>query len=228
MAESLRTDEGQVLAIRQVVLTSLAIFTFFVISGLSPIHARFSATCLALFCILISSVGGIALSFHFGLDWSDIHGILPPILVGIGLQDYYIVCKAIDRTPNEDSPSLRIRKASAWSIPRITMFVAIEVSTLLFAAFVTSVPGLHDFCICVALCILSHYKAVLTLFLPAMLWDLTRMHNRKGDIFMWCCGERFCCNARLLSEKKKDFSGLGPTPAEDLDKDKILALEKAR
>lgn len=143
-------------------------------------------------------------------------------MFGIGLQDYYIVCKAIDRTSNDDSPALRIRKASAWAIPRITMFASIEVSAFLIAAM-TSVPGLQDFCICAAICILSHYKAVLTLFLPAMFWDLTRMHNRKGDILFWCFGERFCCNGRFLSPKKRDFSGLGETSADDIDKAKILS-----
>lgn len=63
MAESLRTNDGEVQTIRQIIVTSVAIFTFFVISGLSPIHIRLSATLLALFCIVVSAMSGIALSF---------------------------------------------------------------------------------------------------------------------------------------------------------------------
>jgi hypothetical protein len=41
-----------------------------------------------------------------------------------------------------------------------------------------------------------------------MVWDLKRMHKKRGDCCFWCCSERLCCNGALLTERQQKFSGI--------------------
>ena len=52
------------------------------------------------------------------------------------------------------------------------------------------------------------YLSVLTVFSCVMMWDLRRMHKKRGDCCCWCCSERLCCGGRYLSDRQKKFSGI--------------------
>jgi hypothetical protein len=73
----------------------------------------------------------------------------------------------------------------------------------------TSLIALRSFCYFAASCIVCLFLSVLTLFSCVMVWDLRRIHKKRGDICCCCCCPEdciLCCRGRFLSEKQKAFS----------------------
>lgn len=71
-------------------------YTIVVIGGCSPVHFRLIVTLAGLFCIFIS----IRASEHFplamGYSKSDIHIMIPFMILGIGVDDMFVICNAVD------------------------------------------------------------------------------------------------------------------------------------
>ena len=61
------------------------------------------------------------------------------------------------------------------------------------------------------------YATVLSIFSCIMVWDLKRMHKKRGDCCFWCCSEKLCCNGALLTERQKRFSGIFEEPSMEVE-----------
>ena len=71
-------------------------YSFIFLGGCSPIHLRVSVALVGLMCVALSFTAGVSASFYFEQKITDIHSILPFLLVGIGVDDMFVVCNAID------------------------------------------------------------------------------------------------------------------------------------
>lgn len=126
----------------------------------------------------------------------------------------FVVCNAIDQTPDDWSPAKRFKTAMSHAGPSITITSFTNTLAFYFGSF-TSLVGLNSFCIYAGISIFMLYISVLTIFSAIMVWDLRRMHKLRGDCCCWCCSERICCNGALLTDKQKKFSGIYDGPDED-------------
>ena len=71
-------------------------YSFFFLGGCSPIHMRFTVAFMGLVCVGLSFTSGCCIAFYFEQKVSNIHAILPFLLIGIGVDDMFVVCNAID------------------------------------------------------------------------------------------------------------------------------------
>jgi len=125
------------------------------------------------------------------------------LLVGIGVDDMFVVMNSIDQTPFHLKPNERIKLGMSHAGPSITITSFTNILAFYFGS-TTKLPALSDFCVFACLCVLCLYLSVLTIFLPMVSWDTKRIEARKGECFgLCCCAEdsKICFKGSFLSDK---------------------------
>ena len=188
------------LVLTAVVLVST--YTLTVLGGCSPIHFRAMATLIGTLCIGLSITSGYGIAFATGNPISRAHGILPFMVLGIGVDDLYVIVNSIDQTPLHLDPNERFRKGLMHAGPSITITSLTDGLAFFLGSF-TSLPALRSFCIFSGLCVITLYFSFLTIFSSWFIRDLRRMHEKRGDCCGICCCKLdsiFCCSGALLSQ----------------------------
>ena len=51
-----------------------------------------------LLCIILSYLTGFSICFMYGYEVTNIHNFIPFLLLGIGVDDMFVLCNAVDQT----------------------------------------------------------------------------------------------------------------------------------
>lgn len=73
-------------------LTYVSIF----LGSCSPIHCRFTLTFLGIAIITLSTFAARGLCFMFDFLTIEMHEALPLLMLGIGVDDMFVMCNAVD------------------------------------------------------------------------------------------------------------------------------------
>ena len=147
-------------------------------------------------------MAGCGFSFYLGWQVTGVHNILPFLLIGIGVDDMFVIVNAVDQTDTRLSVTQRIKLGYAHAGPSITI-TSFTNAIAFFTGTTTSLEALKSFCFFAGFCIIMLYISVLTLFSAVFVCDLRRQKARKADcICCRCCKEDswICCFAYFLSD----------------------------
>ena len=86
------TDAGLLLS----AFLMIFIYSFFVLGACSPIHMRIVSAIVGLSCVGLSIAAGYGISFTAGYKFSDMHGVLPFLILGLGVDDMFVIVNTID------------------------------------------------------------------------------------------------------------------------------------
>ena len=75
------------------------VYTNIVLGSCSPIYFRSVSAMVGLGCVLFAISSGYGLAFALGWRASLAHNILPFMLLGIGVDDMFVIVNCIDLTP---------------------------------------------------------------------------------------------------------------------------------
>ena len=50
-------------------------------------------------CVGLGATSGYAVAFFFDMQTSDFHNILPFMVIGIGVDDMFVIVSCVDQTP---------------------------------------------------------------------------------------------------------------------------------
>jgi len=143
----------------------------------------------------VSSVGmSIAacygLNGYFGVPLTPVTNVLPFILIGIGVDDMFVLAGALDRAPRhldlEDRIAYMMKTAgTSITLTSVTDAVAFALGTT------TSFPALKYFCIFAAIGVMLDFAFQITFFCAALVWDEQRILAKERDCFccVICCAE---------------------------------------
>lgn len=172
--------------VRLVSITFILMISFAcIVSGNIRESAR-SHSLLSLFGVL-AVVYGIAAGLGFGmwlqLPFISMVGVLPFLVLGIGLDNMFLIIHELDRIPLDWPVTQRIAHALSQTGPTVTMtsvtnVVAFAVSTL------TAFPAIRIFCIYASLCITFAYLFIITFFVAAAKFDADRIKAGKIDVLL--------------------------------------------
>ena len=129
-------------------------------------------------------------------------------MLGIGVDDIFVICNAIDQTPLSLPASKRLRLAMRHAGPTITI-TSLTNAFAFLAAMSSNILALQSFSITAFSCIVFLYLGAMTLFVPAAYWDTMRVEKRKRECFGAClCAEDspIFCKGRLVNKQQKAFS----------------------
>jgi len=139
------------------------------------------------------------LATSFGCTLNPVINVLPFILIGIGVDDMFVLCQALEFAPMEASVPERMALAMGQagvsiSITSFTDFFAFMLGT------VSSLPALSTFCIFAAVGILGDFLMQVTFFAGWMALDAYREKKKKID----CCP---CCCAPIVAVSSAEAEG---------------------
>ena len=78
-------------------LIAICTYLLLFLGSMSPLHSRIFIVGLGLGCIGVACAAGFGLCFQYGWLQTEITQILPPMMLGIGVDDMFVICNAIDQ-----------------------------------------------------------------------------------------------------------------------------------
>jgi len=151
-------------------------------------HKVKSRALLAFACILsivLAGATGYGLSMWLQFMYTPVHSVLPFVILGIGVDDSFVIINALDRTdPSKPIPE---RIAQAMSHAGASIMVTSLTDFVAFAISVSSaLPALSAFCMYAAFSVLFLFVLQVTFFSALAAFDAKRVAANRID----CC---FCC-----------------------------------
>lgn len=153
--------------------------------------SRWTMSFAALVVVGISISAGFSISSAFGLFFGPVHSLLPFILLGIGVDDAFVIVNAFNRERNvprsqEDNDS--IVKRTSRSLARAGASITVTSLTDLVAFAISSssgLPALASFCAYASICIFFLWLFASTFFSACLVLDERRQRDNRREFL--CC-----------------------------------------
>ena len=155
----------------------VGIYTFLALGNCSPIYCRCLVALTGLLCVIFAYTCGFGFMFICGGKTDGVHQLIPFLLIGIGVDDMFVMANAVDQTDLKESAYNRIHKALGHAGPAITITSVTNALAFAFGAL-SSLEALTSFCLFACMCIIFLYILVNTLFLAVLGWDTRRVSNK--------------------------------------------------
>ena len=136
---------------------------------------------------------GIGISVLLGVPFISLVGVVPFLVVSIGIDDMFIIVDEFDRQSKSNIPINRVSFALSKVGATITMTTVTDI--IAFIASATSAfPAVRYFCFYAALCIGLEFLLQITFFVAMLSFDSRRIFANRSD----CCPtvhvpDRTCC-----------------------------------
>lgn len=138
----------------------------------------------------LSMSAGIGLTSCVGLPWTNLHLIVPFLVLGIGVDDMFVLLQAFDSVQddiNNKHLTLRQKAGKALQNAGASITVTSVTDLVAFAVGATSeLAGFASFSVFVAVCIIILFFLECTFFLSCIVLDERRKENRY-DACLACC-----------------------------------------
>jgi len=191
----------------QIAIGLVGVYTCMMLGTFSGMHCRLVVSLMGLFCVGLSYAAGSGICFYLGGKTAGVHSLLPFLLIGIGVDDMFVICNAVDQTDLRAPAKERIIKALQHAGPSITI-TSLTNALAFFFGGVNSLTALRSFCIFAGACIIMLYFIVMSVFLCVVVWDTERVGRKKGECCgLFCCkmDSIICCKGFFLSPKQLSY-----------------------
>ena len=74
----------------------MVVYTFNFLGTYSPMHCRCTVAFAGLICVLLSYFAGFGFMYIVGGKTTGVHQLMPFLLIGIGADDMFVMCNAVD------------------------------------------------------------------------------------------------------------------------------------
>ena len=156
--------------------------------------SRWTMALAALVTVGLSTAAGFGLSSLFGLFFGPVHSLLPFVLLGIGVDDAFVIVNAFNRERkvprvSEDNDALVIRSAKALARAGASITVTSATDLVAFAISSSSaLPALASFCAYAAISIFFLWFFSSTFFTATLVLDERRQRDNRRECL--CCVKR--------------------------------------
>jgi Niemann-Pick C1 protein len=153
--------------------------------------SRWTLTLGALMTVGLSTAAGFGLSSIFGLFFGPVHSLLPFILLGIGVDDAFVIVNAFNRErkgprTSEDNDDLTKRCARALARAGASITVTSATDVVAFGISASSkLPALASFCAYAAISIFFLWLFASTFFTATLVLDERRQRDNRRECL--CC-----------------------------------------
>ena len=153
----------------------------------------------SLFAIYLGVTSGLGFLMFLGVPFVSMVGVLPFLVVSIGIDDVFIILHELNEMVHQNIPAMYMLSGTmARSGPTITMTTLTDL--VAFAVSCRSIfPAIRLFCTYAALTIFSAFLMLVTFFVGCMWFDIKRINAGRRDFLPClmsppptdcCCGIR--------------------------------------
>ena len=162
-------------------------FVLLMVGNFNLVEARPFLSILGLVCIGLGVYSSKGLGGLLGIKETKINSILPFLLLGIGVDDLFVIVTSFENLRGEELENSLIKK---FGLTMKHAGVAITVTSVtdLLAFGIggsTSIPTMSSFCIFAAMGIFSVFFYMITFFFGWFYLDQRRMESNRN--FLICC-----------------------------------------
>ena len=153
-----------------IAIAVLLIYSLLMLGSCSPIHCRALISMTGIITIVLASYAGIGLCSTLGYKRDSMHDLILVLMLGLGLDDMFVICNALDQQSLFKSRDRRLKRAIARSGPSITLTSLTDAFTFAVGS-TSSIPVVKSFCIYCSVSIVFLYIGILSIYLPILYWD---------------------------------------------------------
>jgi len=164
--------------------------------------SRWAMSLSTLVLIGLATVAGFGVASLAGFLYGPVHSILPFVLLGIGVDDAFVIANAFDREregPRESEDDEALVKRGARALARAGASITVTSLTDLVAFAISStsaLPALASFCAFASINIFFLWALAATFFTSTMVIDEKRQRANRRDML--------CCLTRKQSPDEED------------------------
>lgn len=150
--------------------------------------------------VMAAGLAAYGVNSGFGVPFTSLSQILPFILIGIGVDDMFVIVASLDHTDE----NLPVEERIALALKRCGVSVTYTSLTNFFAFMLgstSSLPAVRGFCLYAGTAILFDFVLQMTAFVALVTMDLNRQAAGKMD---WCC----CCTNKTFLEEERVKRGV--------------------
>lgn len=153
-------------------------------AGSSFVKMRIGLSFVVIVTVGLSIAASTGLCSGLGIMYTPLHSVLPFVILGIGVDDSFVISDAFDSIPQTVPIPERISRALSHAgvsitITSMTDFAAFAISST------TSIPALSSFCIYAAFGVLFLFIFQISFFSAFLALDARRQLANRPDIL--CC-----------------------------------------
>lgn len=155
------------------------------------VQSRALLACGCVLSIVVAGAAGYGLAAWLQFAYTPAHGVLPFVILGIGVDDSFVIMNAFDRT--DSSLSVPKRIAAAISHAGVSIMVTSLTDFVAFAISVSSaLPALSSFCMYAAFSVLALFALQIFFFGALATLDARRVAAGRVDCFPCVARGRGC------------------------------------
>ena len=162
-----------------------------VLFSMDPVHSKTVLGLGGTIVVAISVLAAYGLCIYAGIMFSTLTQILPFILLGVGLDDIFVLVLGLEEVtkkhPEVDDPREKVR----MTLETFGMSITTTSVTNLMAfglGSITGIPSVRAFCIYAAVAIVMDYLLQISLFVALISWNIRRERAQRYDVL--CCLSR--------------------------------------
>lgn len=154
-------------------------------------ESRWTMSLAALVMVGLSTAAGFGLSSAFGLFFGPVHSLLPFILLGVGVDDAFVIVNAFNRErtgPRSGESNDDLAKRGSKALARAGASITVTSFTDLVAFAISassSLPALASFCAYAAVGIVFLWLFASTFFTACLVLDERRQRDNRRECL--CC-----------------------------------------
>jgi predicted RND superfamily exporter protein len=142
-----------------------------------------------------------------GVKYTVTISVLPFIILGVGADSMFVLVSAADEESSDEPPSISFVMSNVMGRAGVSVVLAAFTDAVAFALGSTSsLPALSIFCTYAAVAISFDALLALTLFSAALVLDLRRQGQGRGDCAGACrCAPKsvICCGGKITIADQK-------------------------
>ncbi|XP_066595690.1 patched domain-containing protein 3-like isoform X2 [Prorops nasuta] len=169
-------------------LSLIAVYVTTMIGRCNILHQRIYLSLMGISVVGQAIICSYGICYYMGFFYGPIHPILPFLLLGIGVDDMFVIMqslRSLSATDKNLQVPVRIAKAIQHSGASIT--VTSLTNVVAFGIGITTVmPFLRSFCVFAATAILFLYIFEITFFVSCLAYDERRVDSKREG----CCFTR--------------------------------------
>ncbi|KAK5643298.1 hypothetical protein RI129_007143 [Pyrocoelia pectoralis] len=187
----------------------MVFYVQFVISKLNCVEARITLGCMGLLSVGMAFIVGCGFCSMVGISYGPVHTSLPFLLMGLGVDDMFVILACWEELVSESKLSLeqRVGYMLKHAGVSITVTTVTDVMAFLIGSS-TILPSLQSYCLFAAAGVMMTFVFVVTFFIACFTLDQKRIYaNRNGALFCYVHQDHVKneCSQRKISNDVFEF-----------------------
>jgi len=149
------------------------VYTILFLGTFDPVYFRSVAAFIGVVCVGLAYASSFGFCSYIGLEVAGVHNLLLFLLLGIGVDDMFVITSQIDRLDPAMSVEEKMKKGISHAGASITITSLTNCIAFLLGSL-TSLPALSSFCVFAGVGVLFDFIAELTIFSGFLVYDLKR------------------------------------------------------